>query len=476
MPQALSSFSPLAERERLVTLDILRAVALFGVFLMNMEFFTRPLGASGLGIEPGLAGFEYLLAWLEYVLVKGKFWMLFAMLFGMGFAVMSERAAQAERGFAGPYLRRTATLLVLGVAHMVLVWAGDILHAYALAACVLLAILHGRAWWLLLPVPLFLFAWLQLGGRGYLGGVIGFILFACAAHWIGRGHAGRLWRAGAMLYCSVSCVILAMTLPRLFAAPSVEQQAAAAKRAAELQASLARESEISAAGSYLENVALRLRDLIGNLPDETALLVYAVGMFLIGAWFIRAGILRNVETHRALLRRIAWSCLPLGLALALCSVAIAPAYDPQRRAVYTVAAHLMQLASLPLSVGYVAALALLIHGRRELHLRWLAPTGRMALTHYLLQSVLGTLVFYGYGLGLWGRVDRAGQLLMVIAVFALQVIASQWWLQRFRYGPMEWLWRAATYATWPPMLRRSPAEAPVSQDEPAARQARIHES
>jgi uncharacterized protein len=83
--------------------------------------------------------------------------------------------------------------------------------------------------------------------------------------------------------------------------------------------------------------------------------------------------------------------------------------------------------------------------------RWLAPAGRMALTNYLLQSVVGTLLFYQYGLGLWGQVSRAWQFALVIAVFALQLVFSRWWLRRFRFGPVEWLWRWATYGHRPAM-------------------------
>ena len=101
------------------------------------------------------------------------------------------------------------------------------------------------------------------------------------------------------------------------------------------------------------------------------------------------------------------------------------------------------------AVGLATALALLEDGRGVR----VIDAGRMALTNYLLQSLVGTLLFYGYGLGLWGDVSRAGQTLIVIVVFALQVVASRWWLGHFRFGPVEWLWRAFTYLQWPAMRR-----------------------
>lgn len=461
MTAASHPLVPVAADERIAALDILRAVALFGVFLINVEFFARPLEADGFGIEPGLSGVNHALAWIEYVFVRSKSWTLFAMLFGMGFAVMLERARQAQRGFVAIYLRRTAALMAFGLAHVALVWAGDVLHSYAIAACVLLAILCGRPWWLLLPVPTFAVALLTLGGKGYLGGVIGFVLFACAAAWIRRGGVDRLWKAGAMLYVAVPCVIVAMTLPALLAAPTPEQQAAAAGRYADLQAGITHAAHVNAEGSYLDNVALRVRFLLDGLPDETRLLAVAVGMFLIGVWFVRSGVVRDLAAHRALLARIVAIGISVGIALALASAAISTGFDPQKRAIYTVASQLMALASLPLSAGYACAVLWLVQAGARI--AWLAPAGRMALTNYLTQSVVGTLLFYGYGYGagLSGRVDRIGQLLFVVGVFALQVALSHWWLRRFRFGPAEWLWRAATYGAWPP-LRRS-ALAPVAR-------------
>jgi uncharacterized protein len=109
-----------------------------------------------------------------------------------------------------------------------------------------------------------------------------------------------------------------------------------------------------------------------------------------------------------------------------------------------------------MSLAYIAIVVrALEHGADWL--RGLAPAGRMALTNYIAQSVIGTLLFYGYGLGLWGQVGRASQVLGVLVVFALQLAVSHWWLQRFRYGPLEWLWRAFTYAQWPAMRRQATA-------------------
>jgi uncharacterized membrane protein YeiB len=116
---------------------------------------------------------------------------------------------------------------------------------------------------------------------------------------------------------------------------------------------------------------------------------------------------------------------------------------------------MMMIGNLPACLGYVGLIVLMLHGGGVLaRIRVLAPLGRMALTNYLSHSIIGTLYFYGYGLGHWGM-GRAAQVLFVAVVITLQVIFCHWWLARFRYGPMEWLWRAITYWQIPPMRREA---------------------
>ena len=107
-----------------------------------------------------------------------------------------------------------------------------------------------------------------------------------------------------------------------------------------------------------------------------------------------------------------------------------------------------------MALAYISIVVLAMQ-RGVAWLRALAPAGRMALTNYLAQSVIGTLVFYSYGLGYWGEVSRAWQVVGVLVVFAAQMAFSGWWLARFRYGPLEWVWRAFTYWQLPPLRRAS---------------------
>src|SRR5690606_37350633 len=129
---------PLDPARRIAVLDVLRGFALLGILLMNIEFFTRPLQGIALGFDPSLEGADYVAGWSVMAFVQGKFWTLFSLLFGIGFALMLERAEAAGARFAGTYARRLLALLPIGLAHALLLWAGDILVPYALAGLLLL--------------------------------------------------------------------------------------------------------------------------------------------------------------------------------------------------------------------------------------------------------------------------------------------------------------------------------------------------
>ena len=137
-------FTPIATSERITTLDVIRGVALFGIFLMNVEFFNRPISELDVGLPPGVTGLDYWAGWFVHVFIRSKFWTMFSLLFGMGFAVMLARAQAAGRPFLAPYVRRTLGLALFGFLHCVFIWNGDILFDYAMAAAFLLVVFHAK--------------------------------------------------------------------------------------------------------------------------------------------------------------------------------------------------------------------------------------------------------------------------------------------------------------------------------------------
>lgn len=401
---ASSTLQPVAATERIAVMDILRGAALFGILLMNIEAFTGPLDLSFTGADPHWQGIDYAADALVYVLVQGKFFLLFSLLFGAGFAVMVQRAADAGRHFTPIYLRRSLALLLIGACHALLVWSGDILVFYALLSFLLLGC---RRW----PVPI-----LPVAGVLFYAFAVGLSLLFALLVWAAARSGTGLESAGSMRA----------------AQDIIEAQRLAYGQGSWAQANLQRLSD--------------LRHMVGGIlitgPE-------IFGMFLIGAWFARSGAFADPSRFRELYARLRWIAMPLGLLLMLASAAWHPYLAPGQFTVQTGVSYAMAaVASLLMALGY---LAWIVHARGALG--WLVAPGRMALTHYLLQSLVCTWIFFGYGLGYFEQLPRAWQLPFAAALFALQVGVSRLWLARFRQGPMEWLWRALTYLRLPPMRR-----------------------
>jgi len=408
MPAATGATAP---GGRLDHLDALRGFALLGIALMNVEYFTAPLSELGGGVQPGQGVLDAAADGFVYLLVQAKFWTLFSLLFGMGFVLMLDRARAAGVPFVPVYLRRIAGLLAIGLAHAWLVWAGDILVSYAFAALGLLLFFRDTRTENMLPCGLLLW------------GVFCTLMLASGAMFL-FGGGGADAGADAVL--------------------------------GELARMRAREIAAYGAGTWWEATTLRIHYWRETAGSQLALLPALLGTFLLGGWMVRAGMVAEPGRHRRTLQRlVAWGAMA-GLLLTLASVAVDPA--PGRagsvgRAI--IAGTLHMAGGLPMALAYVAA-GLLLASRAGSLCSVLAPAGRMALSNYLLQSLVGTWIFYGHGLGMWGEVGRAAQVLGVLVFFALQLLASRWWLQRFRQGPVEWLWRAFIYWRVPP-LRRTPA-------------------
>ena len=401
--------APVSPSERLELLDIVRGVALLGILLMNIEAFVGPVFAATTGLDPTLTGADRIVDAAIYILVQGKFWCLFSLLFGMGFAVMSQRATASGRPFAGVYWRRGLVLLAIGLVHALLVWPGDILVTYALVSFALLAFRDVNGRWL---VGVAVLCFLAPLGLMLLLGLIGTLMQS-------NPELAAQWKEAMQ---STSGMIQA-------------------------------QREAYGAGSYAEATVQRLKDFVMVLGGLVMLGPMVLSMFLFGTWLVKSGAIAAPQDWSRLFQRLRWIALPVGLALVLASLALQPTID-QSEIDFTMAVAfcLGMIGSALMCFGY---LGWIVRGTQTPATRrvlaWLAPAGRMALTNYLLQSVVCTLVFYGYGLGYFEQLPRAWQVPFVLALFSAQVLFSRWWLQRFRFGPMEWLWRSLTSLKPQPM-------------------------
>ncbi len=396
---------PVSLSERIVFIDVLRGMALFGILAANMRAFFAPLDCYG-HIEvlfPGRA--DVLAQAFIDAFIQGKFVSIFSFLFGLGFAIQLSRAEARGARFLGFYPRRLLALALFGLIHGLLIWAGDILLTYALSGAILL-------------------------------------LFRK------RQQKTLLWWAGGLfsLPIVVSSTFLALYLNG-FRRPWMEPKPPDLKK---LHAII----DVYAHGTVRQILAQNWVEWKTELP-ATLFAIYAVGLFLLGMWVWRAGIVQRLDEYRPVLKRVCAWCIPIGLTINI-YVAIVKVVVPvgvislwgwSAGVLFLPGAHI-------LSAGYMAGLALIFLNQdwRRMVLPF-AAVGRMALTDYLMQSVLCTLFFYNYTTGLYGRVGPAIGLLPTVVLFGAQVAFSNWWLKRYRFGPMEWLWRGMTYGKLPSMRR-----------------------
>ena len=395
--------------DRYAIIDIVRGFALFGVMLSNMVLTTQFLALPDAAREAlPTAGADTVVIFLMDTLVTDKFYTLFSMLFGLGFAVQLHRASERGVDVLPTYLRRLAILFGLGVLHGSLLWFGDVLHIYALLGFVLV-LFSGRS------------------DRIVLHWAVGFAalgILTPALHWAAES---RDW-----------------AYPLLFGAP-VE--------AAEMQ-------QVLSQGSYGDvlrlNWAVHLQDY-GRPGFSDWIGTWYVDIlwrFLLGFLIGRRMLLQQVEANTWIFRRwLPWA-LTIGLAgnVAMSARLDLGLWSLQNGLADALVTGLGEVWVFALAAGYVCLLALGYQRPRWARaLGSLAPVGRMALTNYVAQSAFMVLLFYGVGLGLLGQVGATFCLVASLVLFALQIVCSSWWLHRYRFGPLEWLWRSLTYARMQPL-------------------------
>ncbi len=413
-----STHAPTDPGRRIHTIDVLRGFALLGILLVNMELFSHPVQTVVLPVEY-FAWADRAAAWLVRFVAEGKFYSLFSLLFGLGFALQMARADEKRVRFLPIYARRLILLLAIGLIHAYLVWVGDILTLYALLGFLLVLFRKSR--------PRKLLFWAVL-----------FMLLPA-------------------LFLAFSDAMIALGSAQPGVGEQIQQGFQEQRQGylADIEGAYA----VYGQGDFAQITAQRAHDM-GFMAYSSPFLGPSVfAMFLLGLWFARKGVFQNVEEHLPFMRRLLVGGLMVGVVGNAIYASLLGPDSPRFIPNPTVSlATLGQAVGAPaLCLFYVSALTLL--NRQPVWQRYLAPlagAGRMALTNYLGQSVICTLIFYGYGLGLFGQVGKAAGLLLAIAIFALQVWFSGWWLSRFRYGPMEWLWRSLTYLRWQP-LRASAA-------------------
>ncbi|PZP59125.1 MAG: permease [Pseudoxanthomonas spadix] len=383
---------PVAPGRRVAVIDVLRGVALFGVLSVNLITEFR-VSVFQQFLQPTMAGsrLDRLVDAVVSIGMELKAFALFSLLFGVGLAIQFERLASKPQR-RSLLVRRLLVLLGFGILHLCLIWNGDILTEYALIG--------------LLALP-----FLYLPSRAL-------IVFCAAA---------------LLLYAAMPS-----WLPDSFFGPDE----------AGLRQYIRVATSVYATGPWSEVVRFNMAEIPRLVPLHVLVAPRTFALFLLGVLVWRTGLLRDPERHRRLFIGIAVVGLVLGLGMSLLTL---PGPGSSLRILAPLVSALTTLAPVVLAIGYGATcVALYTFTRLNRLLGLLGPLGRMAFSNYLAQSLVFGWIFFGYGLGLFGRLGASQAMLLGIAVYVAQVLISHWWLKRFRFGPMEWLWRTLMYGVRQP--------------------------
>lgn len=413
MPPA-ARMNPVNPRERSVILDALRGLALFGICLANFpEFSLYTFQSPEVVSAMPTVGIDRVVRFLQHVFIDGKFYSLFSLLFGIGFSIIMAHSMEKGRNGTAVFYRRMGILALFGLLHLMFLWSGDILLLYALTG-------------LLLP------------------------LFR-------KAPDGKLLAAASVLiFCPVLMDILKV-LPgvRLDLAASVEGAVQYFNgRSGITEGNFSRwlvdgEHYSDVLKFTLSGAFIRVQELL-----ESNRIFKVLALFLLGLYVGRKGMYANLKAHRGLMKKVCLYGFLAGLPLSFLYAAHALHLlggGP------VAGAFLYAVSVIPLSLAYATGFCLWFTRRREAPLfRTLAAPGRMALTNYIGQSVLGMVLFYGIGFRLGARMGLVQVELVAAGVFLFQILFSHVWLKFFLFGPLEWGWRMLTYGTWLPLFRGAP--------------------
>ena len=388
---------------------MLRGVALLGILAMNIRSFAAPFAAY---INP-LAMYEYAGAsraayWATTLVFDTKMMSIFSMLFGAGAIIYSGKTSDGKISATRLWYRRNLWLLIIGLIHAYLIWVGDILVVYSLCAFFFLWWTRNLPAWVLVLLATVMFA---VGGLMMIGEAAAFEML------------------------------------------SAEERTEEASQWQPTHAEVDEEIEIYRDG-YLGIAAHRAPAAlyIQTVYFVAFFLWRSGGMMVLGQALMKWRVLTGARSS-GFYMALALSGYLVGLPLVWIGMQRLEAVRfavPER---YTLDLY-NHFGSIAVALGHVGLLLWLFRARpTSIWFDRLAAVGRMALTNYLMQSVICTTLFYGYGFNLFGRLDYAWQLVVVAAVWAIQLVASPWWLRHFQFGPVEWLWRWLTYGQRPPLRR-----------------------
>ncbi|WP_455674637.1 DUF418 domain-containing protein [Phocaeicola sp.] len=392
---------PIRSKERYILLDALRGLALLGICLANFpEFSLYSFLKSEAAAEMPTAGIDYILRYLQYIFIDGKFYTLFSLLFGIGFAIIISNAMQKHINGLFIFYRRMTMLLLIGFIHLMFIWSGDILMLYALLGLFLplfrnvsnRRLLICSALFLLLPI--LIDGFIGMTGVNPSAAVVRAQQYYCARYGITDDNFA-FWLRDANSYADVFRFLI-------------------------------------------QGALVRVQEFIdGNRVFKV------MGLFLLGFYIGRNRLYARLDDNKRLLKQImVWGFI-IGIPTSLLY-----AWSAMNAHLWGLAGHtiLYTVSVFPMGLAYAAGFSLYyLHNKEHRIFPLLAVPGRMALTNYIGQSLWGMIIFYGIGLGLGAYTGLVCVLLIATSVYIIEITFSHLWLWFCQFGPLEWIWRMLTY-------------------------------
>jgi len=403
-----TTYSPLAKKERITSVDFLRGIAIFGILVVNMPLMYQPITKMMLGPDTDLSIINYLSISFIKFFFEGKFYVIFSLLFGFGFSIFMNKSEDTNKPITAVYLRRLTVLLIFGILHVIFLWAGDILVFYSL---------------------------------------FGFVLILFRNSTVKKI---KTWAIVMFLIPSVFTFIIYSLLYLISSIPEVQQ---ATNEGIQNNLIVLKDFYYDALqtyqnGTFVDLIKIRLKEYKSLLPAIIFFYPVVLSMFLIGFYIEKKKIIQNLQNNIKSLKKLLLWILPIGLianCLFLYSYWNSTPSIPSFWSFIQTSMHTISGLFIGLSYSIIILLVLNKLRKPTLFTLSVSAVGRMALTNYITHSIIAVLLFYSIGFGLIGKIEIWQGLIITFSIYFSQLILSYYWLKIYKYGPLEWLWRSITY-------------------------------
>ena len=407
---------PLEQSRRIILIDALRGFALFGILMVNMPYMYEPMIKALLPYETAMSGFDNISAIFIRLFFEGKFFIIFSMLFGYGFYIFLNKSFDNENSPLPLFKKRLFILSLLGLFHIIFFWNGDVLLYYS---------------------------------------VLGFVLILFR-----NVSEKKIFRWSLFFICTpiilMSLIVLFNYIGNQIPEVKTAMQSEIEKSNDSIVQMYERLKVIYSSGSISDIITARVNEYITLLSGSILFYCPIVfGMFLIGFWAAKMRLANEFKNKAEFFKKVFWWCFCTGIAANFIYLFTDQYINFNSPDFKTLLSYSMSIwGGVTLGLCYVSGIVLIhIQGKKNIFEKYFVPVGRMALTNYLIQSVICSLLFHSYGLGLYGKIETWQAIILTVFIFTIQAIYSRLWLHYFYFGPFEWLWKSLTYSQLQPMKK-----------------------